>query len=120
MEGRLNVGGDPDFLVRGDLVWICRGKAERLQIQCNSRIISRTTFTLNHRGTPHLLCTVPSSLFAVGMSGTVCICAQQCYQDQAESPEHSEDVANAHSLLSMYRPEAGSRRRPAEMFSPQQ
>lgn len=56
MEGRLNEGGDPGFLVHGDLVWTCRDKAVRLQIQFNARIISITTFTLTHTGTHHILC----------------------------------------------------------------
>lgn len=63
MEERLNEGGDPGFLGHGDLVWICRDKTERLQIQFNARIIPVTTFTLTHTGTCHILGTVPSSLY---------------------------------------------------------
>lgn len=87
MEGRLSEGGDPGFLVHGDLVWICRDKTERLQIQFNARIISITTFILTPAGTHHILRTVPSSLYPCQyVCPTLYICAEQRYQGQAESP----------------------------------
>lgn len=82
MEGRLNEGGDPGFPVHGDLVWICRDKPQRLQIQFNAGVVSITTFTLTHTGTHHALYTFPISLYPCQYVGDF----EQRYQGQTESP----------------------------------
>lgn len=85
MEVRLNEGGDPGFLVHVDLVWICRDRTERRQIQFNAGIISITAFTLTHTGAHHTLCPAPSALYP-RQDVTLYVCAEQRYQGQAESP----------------------------------
>lgn len=101
MEGRLNEGGDPGFLVHGDLVWTCGDKAARLQIQFNARIICLTTFTLTHTGTQHILCTARFIFVCLGLCISVLSTVIKARQSH---PELSEDVAKAHNLLETRRP----------------